>query len=164
MADKEGLMFMEDKLVLDTEDKKNELESYIYELRGKIDDTYAEFSIEEERSKLKEKLEQAEDWLYDEGDDATKAVYIAKMDEIRFVAGPIVARYLEKVEEERQAVLKAEEERAAKKREELEARRRAAEEAKKASEPKKEEEPAKAEADTEMKDAETIKPDGVEEP
>ena len=59
-AEKENSMFMEDKLVADTEDKKNELESYIYELRGKIDDQYAEFANDEEKTKLKEKLEQSE--------------------------------------------------------------------------------------------------------
>ena len=59
-AEKENLMYMEDKLVSDTEDKKNELESYIYELRGKIDDQYADFASEEEKTKLKEKLEQSE--------------------------------------------------------------------------------------------------------
>ena len=59
-AEKEAQMFMEDKLVADTEDKKNELESYIYELRGKIDSQYSEFASEEEKTKLKEKLEQAE--------------------------------------------------------------------------------------------------------
>ena len=59
-AEKEGVMFMEDKLVADTEDKKNELESYIYELRSKIDDQYAEFASEEEKTKLKEKLDQSE--------------------------------------------------------------------------------------------------------
>ena len=95
------------------------------------------------------------------------------MDEIRFVAGPIVARYLEKIEEERQAVLKIEEEKAAKKRAELEAKKKAEEEAKKAAEPKKEKEGEKgspaptangtSQEDAEMKDAETIKPDGVED-
>lgn len=60
LAEKENGMFMEDKLVADTEDKKNELESYIYELRSKIDDQYAEFASDEEKSKLKEKLEQSE--------------------------------------------------------------------------------------------------------
>ncbi len=59
-AEKEGSMFMEDKLVADTEDKKNELESYIYELRSKIDDQYSEFASDDEKSKLKEKLEQSE--------------------------------------------------------------------------------------------------------
>ncbi|KAI9715604.1 MAG: Heat shock protein hsp88 [Candelaria pacifica] len=153
-AEKENAMFMEDKLVADTEDKKNELESYIYELRGKIDDQYSEFASEDEKSKLKEKLEQSEDWLYDEGEDATKAVYVAKMDEIRFVAGPIVQRYLDKVEADRQAILKAQEEAAAAKKAELEAKRATEAEAKKAAEPK----------DEEMKDADTVKPDAVEEP
>lgn len=55
-AEREGAMFMEDKLVLDTEDKKNELESYIYELRGKVDEHYATFASEEEKEKLKSKL------------------------------------------------------------------------------------------------------------
>jgi len=158
LAEKENTMFMEDKLVADTEDKKNELESYIYEMRGKIDEQYSEFANDDEKTKLKEKLEKVEDWLYDEGDDATKAVYVSKMDEIRFVAGPIVQRYLDKVEAERQAVLKVQEEAAAKKREEAEAKKKAAEEAKKAAEPKKD--------DVEMKDAdgEAVKPSEVEEP
>ena len=59
-ADREGNMFMEDKLVADTEDKKNELESYIYELRGKIDEQYAEFASEEEKEKLRAKLTESE--------------------------------------------------------------------------------------------------------
>ena len=91
------------------------------------------------------------------------------MDEIRFVAGPIVARYLDKVEEERQAVQKVEEEKAAKKRAELEAKKKAEEDAKKAAEPKKDAEgvngtttPASHE-DVEMKDA-PVKADAVEEP
>ncbi|KAL9000441.1 MAG: hypothetical protein Q9169_000958 [Polycauliona sp. 2 TL-2023] len=168
-AEKEAQMFMEDKLVADTEDKKNELESYIYELRGKIDEQYSEFASEDEKTKLKEKLEQSEEWLYDEGDDATRGVYVAKMDEIRFVAGPIVGRYQDKIEEERQAVLKAEEEKLAKKRAEQEAKKRAEEEAKKAKEEKEGKKAAPptevapaASADTEMTDE--IKPDGVDEP
>ena len=59
-AEKEAQMFMEDKLVADTEDKKNELESYIYELRDKIDGQYADFASDEEKARLKEKLEQSE--------------------------------------------------------------------------------------------------------
>ena len=191
-AEKENSMFMEDKLVADTEDKKNELESYIYELRGKIDDQYSEFASDEEKAKLKEKLEQSEvtlvplcpcprsladsffqDWLYEEGEDATRGVYVAKMDEIRFVAGPIVGRYQDKIEAERQAILKAEEEKAAKKRAELEAKKKAEEEAKKAKEEKEGKKNAPPETaaangtekpDAEMKDAEEVQPDGVDEP
>ena len=60
MGEQEGSMIMEDKLVADTENKKNELESYIYELRGKIDEEYAEFSNDDEKTKIKEKLEASE--------------------------------------------------------------------------------------------------------
>ncbi|THX84620.1 heat shock protein 70 [Aureobasidium pullulans] len=128
LSEKEHSMIMEDKLVADTEDKKNELEAYIYEMRAKIDEEYADFSSEEEKTKLKEKLETSEDWLYDEGDDATKAVYQSKIDEIRAIGGPIAQRYLDKFEEERQAALKAQEEAAEKKRAEQEAIKQAQQE------------------------------------
>ncbi|KAG7418366.1 heat shock protein 70 family [Fusarium sp. MPI-SDFR-AT-0072] len=139
LLEKEAAMVMEDKLVADTEEKKNELEAYIYDLRAKLDEQYSEFASEEEKQTIKAKLEATEDWLYEEGDDTTKGVYVAKIDEIRAMAGPIVQRHFEKVEAERQAALeKAEAERAAKK---------AEEDARKAAEAEK------ANTDQEMKDA-----------
>ncbi|KAF3392121.1 Heat shock protein hsp88 [Talaromyces pinophilus] len=147
-TEKENAMTMEDKLVADTDEKKNELESYIYELRDKIETTYAEFSSEDEKEKLRAKLTEAEDWLYEEGEDTTKAIYVSKMEEIRFIAGPIIQRYMDKIENERLAKLQAQEEEAAKKRAEEDAKRKAEEEAKKAAEGQKTEAP-----DTEMKDA-----------
>ncbi|KAL8346818.1 hypothetical protein RB601_003491 [Gaeumannomyces tritici] len=104
LLEKEASMAAEDKLVADTEEKKNELETYIYDVRNKLDDQYAEFASDDEKDKLRAKLTATEDWLYDEGDDATKAVYIQKMDEIRAMAGPIVQRHFDKVESERQAL------------------------------------------------------------
>ncbi|RGP76801.1 heat shock 70kda 4 [Fusarium longipes] len=139
LLEKESAMVMEDKLVADTEEKKNELEAYIYDLRAKLDEQYAEFVSDEEKENIKAKLEATEDWLYEEGEDTTKGVYIAKIDEIRAMAGPIVQRHFDKVEAERQAALeKAEAERAAKK---------AEEDARKAQESEK------ATPDQEMKDA-----------
>lgn len=156
MSERENQMIMEDKLVADTEHQKNELESFIYELKEKIHGVYSDFASEDEKSKLQAKLEAIEDWLYDEGEDATKAVYVSKIEEIRSVAGPIIQRYNDKIEEERQTVLKAQQEAAMAKQAEIEARKRAEEEKRKAAEPD-----AK---DEEMKDADTIKPDDVEEP
>ena len=98
------------------------------------------------------------DWLYEDGEDASKAQYIAKMDEIKFVAGPVVQRFNDKVQEEREAALRAQEEAAAKKRAEQDARKKEEEARKQA------EKPAEPQ-DTEMQDAngESVKPDGVEE-
>jgi heat shock protein 4 len=60
LMEKEATMVMEDKLVADTEEKKNELETYIYDLRAKLDDQYAEFASDDEKSRIKENLEKAE--------------------------------------------------------------------------------------------------------
>ncbi|PWY73073.1 heat shock protein Hsp88 [Aspergillus sclerotioniger CBS 115572] len=102
-TERENAMYMEDKLIAETDEKKNELEASIYELRDKIDGVYSEFANEEEKDKLRAKLTDTEDWLYEEGEDTTKSVYVAKMDEIRFVAGPIIQRYREKQEAEEDA-------------------------------------------------------------
>lgn len=60
LMEKESSMVMEDKLVADTEEKKNELETFIYELRNKLDEQYAEFASDEEKEKIKAKLEATE--------------------------------------------------------------------------------------------------------
>jgi heat shock protein 4 len=156
-AERENQMIMEDKLVADTEHQKNELESFIYELKDKIIGVYSEFASDDEKSRLNTKLEQVEDWLYDDGEDATKAQYVGKMEEVRSIAGPIIQRYNDKIEEERQRVLKAQQEAAAQKAAEIERQKREAESKKQAEAPP---EPK----DEEMKDAEAVKPDEVEEP
>lgn len=106
LCERENQMFVEDKLVADTEDRKNALEEYIYEMRGKIDEMYADFASEQEKEKLKALLEKTENWLYEDGEDATKAVYVSKFEDIRFVSGPIVQRYLDKTMEAREAEMR----------------------------------------------------------
>ncbi|KAK4541841.1 Heat shock protein hsp88 [Oleoguttula mirabilis] len=162
-AEKEGQMISEDKLVADTEDKKNELESEIYSMRNKIDEPYesngyADFASEEEKQKVKEKCEQLEDWLYDEGEDATKGQYVAKMDELRASAGPIIQRFNDKRQEEDDARREAAEKAQAAKREAEASSKKAAEESKKAEEAAKQAPPA---ADEEMKDAPVDGAEGV---
>lgn len=60
LTEKEYSMVMEDKLVADTEEKKNELETFIYELRNKLDEQYADLASDEEKEKIKAKLEASE--------------------------------------------------------------------------------------------------------
>jgi heat shock 70kDa protein 4 len=79
------------------------------------------------------------------------------MDEIRAVAGPIVQRYFDKLEEERAAAQAIADAEAAKKREMVEAARKAAMAQEAASK-------ATSKADEEMADAETVTPDEVVEP
>ncbi|KAH7371158.1 heat shock protein 70 family [Pyrenochaeta sp. MPI-SDFR-AT-0127] len=157
-AERENAMIMEDKLVADTENEKNNLESFIYELKDKILDVYAEFASDEEKSRLNAKLETIEDWLYDDGEDASKAQYVSKKEDIRSIAGPIIQRYNDKIEGERQAVLEKQQKEHAAKQADLERAKREAEAKAQANAP-----PAADEKDTEMTDAEAQKPDSVEE-
>lgn len=110
----EGKLVAQDKLVADTEDRKNALEEYIYELRGKLEDQYAAFASEAEKEKLSGLLMKAEDWLYDEGFDSTKARYIAKYEELASIGNMIRGRFLAAEEEKKGAL-----------REKLEAKRQA---------------------------------------
>lgn len=102
--EKENALVVADKLVADTEDRKNALEEYIYELRGKLEDQYKDFASDDEKAKLSDMLMKAEDWLYDEGYDSTKAKYIAKYEELASLGNLIRGRYMAKEEEKKQAI------------------------------------------------------------
>jgi heat shock 70kDa protein 4 len=58
--EREAEMNMADKLIADTEDRKNALEEYIYDTRGKLDDMYANYASEDEKTKFREMLDAAE--------------------------------------------------------------------------------------------------------
>ena len=59
-TEKENQMAMEDKLVADTEDRKNALEEYIYDLRNKADDIWAPFASEPEKQRIREMCDASE--------------------------------------------------------------------------------------------------------
>jgi heat shock protein 4 len=88
----EANMAHSDRLVQETSDAMNELESYVYAMRDAISTRYSKFATEEEASSISAKLTASEDWLYDEGADATKAVYVAKLDELKADVASIIAR------------------------------------------------------------------------
>jgi heat shock protein 4 len=73
-------------------------------MRGKLDDRYATYVQDAEKTKLLEQLQEAEDWLYtEEGEDATKSTYVARLDALKVIGDPITGRYREA--QERAAVL-----------------------------------------------------------
>lgn len=96
--------------------------------------------------------------MYEDGEDASKAQYVSKKEDIRSIAGPIIQRYNDKIEGERQAIMEKQQKEHAAKQAELERAKREAEA--KAQENKA---PADDSKDTEMADAEAQKPDGVDE-
>jgi heat shock protein 4 len=91
----EGDMAASDRLVIDTAEKKNTLEEYVYNTRSKLHDEWAEYVLEAERESFSAELNNMEDWLYGDGEDVAKSVYIEKLNELKLKGGPIAVRFQE---------------------------------------------------------------------
>merc|ERR1712018_615088 len=64
---------------------KNSVEEYIYDIRGKIHDELEEYLAEDNRATFSNQLEDAENWLYEDGEDCEKNVYVEKLKELKLV-------------------------------------------------------------------------------
>lgn len=62
---------------------KNSVEEYIYDIRGKLCEELEEFMIEEDRNKYSLELEDAENWLYEDGEFCDKPEYQKKLNELQ---------------------------------------------------------------------------------
>ncbi|CAM0909445.1 unnamed protein product [Alopecurus aequalis] len=90
--EQEQQLAYQDKLVERTKERKNALESYVYDTRNKLSERYRSFATDSEREEISVNLQQTEEWLYEEGDDETEAVYISKLEEIKKLVDPIENR------------------------------------------------------------------------
>lgn len=100
--EQEAEMHASDKLVRDTADRKNALEEYVYDMRSKLDERYAAFVQQSEKTQLLAKLTEAEEWLYtEEGEDASKSAYVERLDALKVLGDPIASRYRENEERSR---------------------------------------------------------------
>merc|ERR1712062_387045 len=64
---------------------KNSVEEYIYDIRGKIHDELEEYLAEDNRAAFSNQLEDAENWLYEDGEDCERNVYVEKLKELKLV-------------------------------------------------------------------------------
>uniref|UniRef100_A0A8C0B660 Heat shock protein 105 kDa n=1 Tax=Buteo japonicus TaxID=224669 RepID=A0A8C0B660_9AVES len=88
----EGKMIMQDKLEKERNDAKNAVEEYVYEFRDKLSGPYEKFVCEKGFSAL---LTETEGWLYEEGEDEAKQVYVDKLEDLKKLGTPIETRYQE---------------------------------------------------------------------
>ncbi|KAK6914910.1 Heat shock protein 70 family [Dillenia turbinata] len=122
LVEKEFEMALQDRVMEETKDRKNAVEAYVYDMRNKVGrlqlltgriwtfvcnnasdpfsfpnnlqlyDKYQDFVTHEEREAFTAKLQEVEDWLYEDGEDETKGVYIAKLEELKKQGDPIEER------------------------------------------------------------------------
>jgi heat shock protein 4 len=94
--DEETAMQVEMAEIIETDEKRNDLEGYIFNMRDKTDSSgeYGKFITDADRDTFHSELTKMEDWLYDfEG--ATKVMYVDKLDELKKMGEPVVWRYKE---------------------------------------------------------------------
>jgi len=84
LMDAESAMQSEMRDIIETDERRNDLEAYIFNMRAKVaeGEEYGDFISKEDRETFMEELTKAEDWLYDTY-DATKIHYIEKLDELK---------------------------------------------------------------------------------
>lgn len=92
--EKEVSMTNVDRVVKETADMRNALESYIYDMRDKIisESELAPYATDDEKSTFSSLLETTENWLYEDGFDATKSVYGEKLKALQNCGIPIEFR------------------------------------------------------------------------
>ncbi|XP_073007199.1 heat shock 70 kDa protein 15-like [Typha latifolia] len=97
-VEKEFEMALQDRVMEETKDKKNAVEAYVYDMRNKLYDKYKEFATPSEKEELIGKLQEVENWLYEDGEDETKGVYVSKLEELKKQGDPIEERYTDWME------------------------------------------------------------------
>lgn len=90
-------MIASDKQEKERADARNAFEEYVYELRNKIssEDDLGPFMLEDDRNSLVLQLEDMENWLYEEGEDCHKQVYIDKLGQLKSIGEPVQTRKVE---------------------------------------------------------------------
>ena len=85
----ESEMALQARIQEETADAKNAVESYVYSLRNELYDKLSAFVNPDKKQEILSNLDTVEDWLYDEGEDEKKSVYVAKLEEIKKLGEPI---------------------------------------------------------------------------
>ncbi|XP_077253933.1 heat shock 70 kDa protein 16-like isoform X2 [Tasmannia lanceolata] len=90
--EKEFQLAQQDRVMEQTKDRRNALEAYVYEMRNKLFDTYRSFATDLEREEISRRLQQTEEWLYEDGDNESEKVYTSKLGELKKLVDPIENR------------------------------------------------------------------------
>ncbi|XP_046395458.1 heat shock 70 kDa protein 4 isoform X1 [Ischnura elegans] len=103
-TEQECKMVSQDKMEKERIDARNALEEYLYDLRGKLSGgALTSYVAESDCSSILRQLDDLENWLYEEGEDCNRQVYVDKLNVLKTSSDPIYHRYTE--HEERRGVI-----------------------------------------------------------
>ena len=86
-------MLNQDRIILETYERKNELESLIYGWKEKLQGPYGEYARPEEIPPIIAFLESMNEWLYGDGQESNCGTYVNKINEVKEKINPIQKRY-----------------------------------------------------------------------
>uniref|UniRef100_A0A6N2JZE2 Heat shock 70 kDa protein 17 n=1 Tax=Salix viminalis TaxID=40686 RepID=A0A6N2JZE2_SALVM len=80
-----------------TAELKNNLEGYIYSTKEKLEtsEEFEKISTADERKSFIEKLDEVQEWLYTDGEDATAKEFEERLDSLKAIGDPVFFRYKE---------------------------------------------------------------------
>lgn len=78
-------MIANDRQEKERVDARNALEEYVYDLRAKLGDEaqLAHFVCDSDRDGITSQLNDMETWLYEEGEDCNRQIYVDKLDHLK---------------------------------------------------------------------------------
>ncbi len=82
----EASMANEDRIIVETADRRNDLEGYIYSMRDRLDADLKPYATADEADTLKSEIMNSEEWLYGDGFEATKKEYVAKLAALKTIS------------------------------------------------------------------------------
>lgn len=84
----------QDQLEQEKVDARNAVEEYVYGMREKLCEL-TDFVSDEDKTAFSQMLTATEDWLYDEGENQPKKVYVEHLTTLRKSGDPILTREFE---------------------------------------------------------------------
>jgi len=85
-------MALQDRVVQETNDAKNRVEEYVYNMRDALSSRLAPYEHEDARAALSKELDGVEEWLYGDGENCNKGVYVEKLQALQAKGDPISDR------------------------------------------------------------------------
>merc|ERR1711865_329963 len=83
---------LNDRIVTETMEKKNTIEAYLFDTRRRLYEDLSDFISEEARTAFCATIDATEDWLYEDGEDCSKAIYSEKLIELHKLGDPCTVR------------------------------------------------------------------------
>ena len=85
----------QDQLEIEKVDARNSLEEYMYNMRDKLGYDLKDYITEDDRAQFMAILNSTEEWIYDEGEDQLKKVYVERLAELKKMGDPVQQREIE---------------------------------------------------------------------